>query len=150
MPSLKERILEVVKAPILSGFATMTTHGKPWVRYVVAEASSDLAFRFSSFRKARKVAQIDHNPAVHLTCGITGPTHMGPYLQIQGRAVFTTDREARHAFWIERLRAPFPSPDDPNFGVVVVQAYRIELCHLGEEAEVCESNGQGLGHAEGR
>jgi general stress protein 26 len=143
MPSLKERILDIVKGPTLSGFATITTHGKPWVRYVVAEASDDLTFRFSSFKSARKVAQIEHNPEVHLTCGITGPTHMGPYLQIQGRAVFTTDREARHSFWSERLRPLFATPDDPNYGVVMVRAYRIELCHVGVPPEVWERNGQG-------
>jgi general stress protein 26 len=138
MPSLKERILDVVKAPSLSGFATLTKDGKPWVRYVMAEASDDLTFRFSSLANARKVAQIQGNPEAHLTCGITGPTHMGPYLQIQGHAAFTTDPEARHAFWTERLRILFQGPDDPNFGVVTVRAYRIEYCHVGVESEVWE------------
>lgn len=140
MPNLKERILDVVKAPSLSGFATTTKDGKPWVRYVMAEASDDLTFRFSSFSDARKVEQIKSNPEVHLTCGIKDPTHMGPYLQIQGRASFTTDREARHAFWTERLRLLFSGPDDPKFGVVTVQAYRIELCYVGQESEVWERN----------
>jgi general stress protein 26 len=140
MSNLKERILDVVKAPSLAGFATTTKDGKPWVRYVIAEASDDLTFRFSSFSSARKVAQIASNPEVHLTCGITGPTHMGPYLQIQGRAEFTTDREARHAFWTDRLRLLFSGPDDPNFGVVIVKAYRIELCHVGVQSEVWERN----------
>jgi general stress protein 26 len=143
MPSLKERILEVVKTPALSGFATITTYGKPWVRYVVAHAANDLTFRLSSFREARKVAQIEHNPEVHLTCGITDPTNMGPYLQVQGRAVFTTDREERHAFWNEKLRLLFAGPDDPKYGVVIVRAYRIELCHVGRETEVWERNGHG-------
>jgi general stress protein 26 len=138
MPNLKERILDVVKAPTLSGFATLAQDGKPWVRYVIAEASDDLTFRFSSFSKARKVAQIERNPEVHLTCGITGPTHMGPYLQIQGRAEFKIDREARHAFWSERLRLLFSGPDDPNYGVVIVRAYRIEFCHVGVQSEVWE------------
>jgi general stress protein 26 len=141
MPNLKERILEVVKAPCLAAFATTTLDGKPWVRYVVTEASDDLTFRFSSFTNARKVAQIESNPEVHLTCGIPDPTVMGPYLQIQGRAEFTTDREARHAFWSDRLRILWEGPDDPNFGVVVVTAYRIEFCHVGLESEVWERNG---------
>ncbi|XXT22638.1 pyridoxamine 5'-phosphate oxidase family protein [Sorangium sp. So ce429] len=140
MPNLKERILGVVKAPCLAGFATTTKDGRPWVRYVMTEASDDLTFRFSSFSDARKVAQIESNPEVHLTCGIAGPTNMGPYLQIQGRAEFTTDREARHAFWSDRLRVLFEGPDDPSYGVVILQAYRIELCHVGLEPEVWERN----------
>jgi general stress protein 26 len=100
------------------------------------EASDDLTFRCSSFAGARKVAQIESNPEVHLTCGINGPTNMGPYLQIQGRASFTTDRDARHSFWSNRLSAVFKGPDDPNYGVVVIQAYRIELWQVGSKPEI--------------
>ena len=138
MPNLKDRILDVVKAPFLAGFATTTKDGKPWVRYVMVEASGDLTFRCSSLVNARKVAQIESNPEVHLTCGISLPTDMGPYLQIQGRAEFRTDSEARHAFWSDRLSAVFQGPDDPNYGVVVVHAYRIELWHVGVEPEFWE------------
>lgn len=138
MPNLKDRILDVFKAPCLSGLATITKDGKPWVRYVMTEASDDLTFRCSSFVNARKVAQIESNPEVHLTCGITQPTDRGPYLQIQGRAEFATDREARHAFWSDRLSAVFEGPDDPNYGVVIVHAYRIELWYVGLEPEVWE------------
>ena len=138
MPNLKDRILDVVKAPFLAGLATTTKDGKPWVRYVMVEASGDLTFRCSSLVNARKVAQIESNPEVHLTCGISLPTDMGPYLQIQGRAEFRTDSEARHAFWSDRLSAVFQGPDDPNYGVVVVHAYRIELWHVGVEPEFWE------------
>jgi general stress protein 26 len=144
MPNLKERILDIVKGgPNLSGFATITKGGKPWVRYVMAEASDDLTFRFTSFRNARKIAQIESNPESHLTCGITDPTNMHlPYLQIQGRAEFTTDREARHAFWSDRLRVLFEGPDDPDYGVVIFRAYRIEYCRVGLETEVWERDGE--------
>lgn len=138
MPNLKDRILDVVKVPFLAGLATTTKDGKPWVRYVMVEASDDLTFRCSSPVNARKVAQIESNPEVHLTCGISLPTDMGPYLQIQGRAEFRTDSEARHAFWSDRLSAVFQGPDDPNYGVVVVHAYRIELWHVGVEPEFWE------------
>jgi general stress protein 26 len=138
MPNLKDRILDVVKAPFLAGLATTTKDGKPWVRYVMVEASDDLTFRCSSFVNARKVAQIESNPEVHLTCGISLPTDVGPYLQIQGRAEFRTDSEARHAFWSDRLSAVFQGPDDPKYGVVVVHGYRIELWHVGVEPEFWE------------
>ena len=138
MPNLKDRILELTKNPFLACLATTTTDGKPWVRYVILEASDDLTFRCSSFVNARKVPQIASNPEVHLTCGIAVPKDMGPYLQIQGRAEFSTDREARHSFWSDRLSAVFKGPDDPNYGVVIVRAYRIEWCYVGLESEVWE------------
>ncbi|HYY28503.1 MAG TPA: pyridoxamine 5'-phosphate oxidase family protein [Chthoniobacterales bacterium] len=143
MPNLKERILDVVnKGPSLSGFATITKDGKPWVRYVMSEVSDDLSFRFASFTNARKIAQIESDPEVHLTCGITDPTNMRrPYLQIQGHAEFTTDLAARHAYWSERLRVLFQGPDDPNYGVVTVRAYRIEYCIVGLQTEVWERDG---------
>jgi len=138
MPELKERILDIVKTPVLAGLATTTKDGKPWTRYVIVEASDDLTFRCSSFANARKVAQIASNPEVHLTCGSNGPTNMGPYLQIQGRAEFRTDPETRYSFWSDRLAALFVGPDNPNYGVVVTTAYRIELCHVGIEPEFWE------------
>jgi general stress protein 26 len=142
MQQLKERILDVVNDPTLAGFSTITEEGKPWVRYVMTEASDDLSFRFSSFTNARKVAQIESNPEVHLTCGITDPRNMSsPYLQIQGLAEFTTELEARQAFWSERLRILFQGPDDPSFGVVIVRAYRIEYCVVGLQPEVWERDG---------
>jgi general stress protein 26 len=107
---------------------------------MIVEVSDDLTFRTSSSTNARKIGQIESNPEVHLTCGITEPTNMGPYLQIQGRARFTTDREARHTFWSQRLAVLFHGPDDPNYGVVIIQAYRIELCHHGLETEIWERN----------
>ncbi|MCB2262115.1 MAG: pyridoxamine 5'-phosphate oxidase family protein [Candidatus Thiosymbion ectosymbiont of Robbea hypermnestra] len=138
MPDLKDRIMDVVKDPFLAGLATVTKDGKPWVRYVMVETSDGLTFRCSSLLDARKIAQIQNNPEVHLTCGISGPTDMGPYLQIQGRAQVRSDREARHAFWSDRLGAVFQGPDDPNYGVIVIQAYRIELWHVGVEPEFLE------------
>ncbi|MFC1511596.1 pyridoxamine 5'-phosphate oxidase family protein [Candidatus Latescibacterota bacterium] len=138
MPDLKDRILDIFKVPRLSGLATITKDGKPWVRYVMTEVSDDLTFRCSSFVNTRKVAQIESNPEVHLTCGINGPTEMGPYLQIQGRAEFATDREARHSFWSDRLSLVFNGPDDPNYGVVIIRAYRIEFCKVGSKPEVWE------------
>jgi len=138
MPDLKDRILDIIKTPCLAGLATITKDGKPWVRYVMIDASNDMTFRCSSFANARKVRQIADNPEVHLTCGIANPTVMTPYLQIQGRAEFSTDRETRHAFWSERLKTVFKGPDDPNYGVVTVRAYRIELWQVGAKPEVWE------------
>lgn len=138
MPDLKDRILDMFKGPCLSGLATITKEGNPWVRYVLIEASDDMTFRCSCFTNARKVAQIASNPEVHLTCGISNPKELQPYLQIQGRAEFRTDHETRHSFWSDRLKVVFEGPDDPNFGVVVIRAYRIEVCAIGAKSEVWE------------
>ena len=135
---LKDRILDLFKAPCLSVLATTTTAGKPWARYVMVEASDDMTFRCSSFTNARKAAQIENNPEAHLTCGIAVPSDMGPYLQIQGTAEFSTDSEAKKAFWSDRLSVVFKGPDDPNYAVVTVSAYRIEVCHVGQQPVVWE------------
>lgn len=130
MEDLKERILQIIKQLQLSGFATVTEEGKPWVRYVMALGGDDMEIRFASFVSARKVQQIAREPEVHLTCGVTDPAKAGPYLQIQGRARFTTDEAERHAFWNDTLKHVFSGPDDPNYGVVIVTPYRIEYWTL--------------------
>lgn len=140
MADLKERILEIIKQPQLSGFATVTEEGNPWVRYVMAVGGDDMEIRFASFVSARKVKQIARETEVHLTCGVTDPTKIAPYLQIQGRARFTTEEGERHGFWNDMLKPIFSGPDDPNYGVVVVTPYRIEYCAPGKhEPEVWEA-----------
>ena len=137
--ALKTRIQEVLAQPQLSVLATMTADGKPWCRYVMTVADADMNLRCASFVGARKVQQIEANPEVHVTRGIANPAEMKPYVQIQGRARFTTDHDERHGFWSGMLAAIFSGPDDPNYGVVVIEPYRIEYCTLGShEPEVWE------------
>ncbi len=137
MSDLKDRIYRILGQPQLCGLATITPDGKPWVRYVMAIASADLTVRCATFVGARKVKQIKRNPEVHLTCGVTNPMNMTPYLQIQGRAALNTSKEARHAFWSDMLAPIFSGPDDPNYGVLEITPYRIEYCTLdSHEPEV--------------
>ncbi len=135
MSDLKSRILQILQQPQLAGLATMTQDGKPWVRYVMTVASADMTIRCATFVNARKVKQITMNPEVHLTCGITDPQKMAPYLQIQGRATLNTSREARHGFWTDMLAPIFSGPDDPNYGVLEIKPYYIEYV-TGPEPEV--------------
>jgi len=132
MADLKSRILEIIQQPQLCGFATITLDGKPWVRYVVTMGNDKMELRFATAVESRKVKQIDTNPEVHLTCGAAGLTDMKPYLQIQGRARLATDAEERNAFWSDMLANYFSGPDDPNYGVVVIEPYLIEYCGTPE------------------
>jgi general stress protein 26 len=91
----------------------------------------DLSVRFATYGGSRKVAQIAANPEVHMTLGVNDPAMMKPYLQIQGRARFSTEAAERHAFWSGMLANYFSGPDDPNYGVVIVTPYRIELAQAG-------------------
>ena len=131
MAELKDQIYEIIGKPQLAGLATVTPEGKPWVRYVMTLADKDLTIHFATFIQARKVEQIQANPEVHLTCGVTNPMEMMPYLQIQGKAVLRTDKEIRHAFWSDMLAPIFAGPDDPKYGVIEVTPYRVEYCTPG-------------------
>ena len=131
MPTLKEKISTILSPMQLSSVATIAEEGKPWVRYIMTKGANDLSIRFATFAQARKVAQISANPEVHITLGVTNPAVMIPYLQIQGRARFSTESADRHGFWNEMLAAYFTGPDDPNYGVVIVTPYRIELTTPG-------------------
>ena len=66
-----------------------------------------------------------------LGTGATTPTEPKPYLQVQGRARFTTDKDERHGFWNDMLGHIFEGPDDPKYGVVIIEPYRIEYCTPG-------------------
>jgi len=128
---LKERIAGILQQPQLAALATIAEDGKPWVRYVMTLADDNLDIRCATFITARKVKQIEKNPEVHLTCGITDPQEMTPYMQIQATARLDTGKEARHGFWTEMLANIFDGPDDPNYSALVMTPYRIEFCTPG-------------------
>ncbi len=130
MSTLKEQIAAIMAPLQLSAVATIAA-GKPWVRYVMTVGGNDLNVRFATYAGSRKVAQIAANPEVHVTLGVNDPATMTPYLQIQGLARFSTEAAERHGFWSGMLANYFSGPDDPNYGVVIVTPYRIELAKAG-------------------
>ena len=131
MNELKDQIQQILQHPQLASLATVTEDGKPWTRYVMIITDKDMTLRCATFIQARKVAQIQKQPEVHLTCGCSNPMDMKPYLQIQGRAALKTDQTTRHAFWTDMLKPIFDGPDDPRYGVLEITPYRIELCTPG-------------------
>ncbi len=131
MHELKRCIVEILSQSQLASLATVFEEGKPWVRYVVCLGQEDMSIRLATFADSRKVAQVKNNSEVHLTCGVTGLADMQPYLQIQGTAEYVTDRAERHGFWKDSLRSYFKGPDDPNYGILIITPYRIELCTPG-------------------
>ena len=137
MADLEQKILDIIHKPQMAALATVTEMNNPWVRYVVTVGGGDLSLRCATFLESRKVQQIENNPNVHVTCGVESFKKMQPYLQIQGKARVTTDKDERHSFWNEMLEPIFNGPDDPKYANIVVDAYRIEYCTPGSyEPEV--------------
>ena len=135
MQEIKQKILKVFSGkPALASFATITEDdGKPWVRYVMSIIDGkDMSIRFATFVNARKVEQIAKQPEVHLTCGVNSASEMPEaYLQIQGKASFSIEKAEREMVWNDELKNIFKGIDDPNFGVIKVDPYRIEVCLSG-------------------
>ena len=137
MQDLQQRILDILHKPQLASLATVTEQNNPWVRYVVGVGGGDFGIRCATFVKSRKVKHIENNPNVHLTCGVSSLQEMQPYLQVQGLARVTVDKEERHGFWNDMLAPIFEGPDDPKYCLIVVEPYRIEYCTPGSyEPEV--------------
>ena len=133
------RILDLIRQPHLTSFATITADGSPWVRYVVARAADDLTLRFATDKHSRKVAQIQERREVHMTSGVTDAANARSYVQIQGKAQFVATQAEREGFWHDDLKKYFTGPDDPNYGIVVVKPYRIEYYTMGQfEPQVWE------------
>ncbi|MBN1684234.1 MAG: pyridoxamine 5'-phosphate oxidase family protein [Gammaproteobacteria bacterium] len=137
---LKDKIIQLIKQSEVVSFATVTEDNKPWVRYVSGAVSDDMTIRFSTFISSRKVKQIQKNPEVHLTCGVTDPKNWKDYIQIQGRATVTQDKAEREAFWNPEIAQFFQTPDNPNYAVVIVKPYRVEYWSMGDmEPEIWEA-----------
>ncbi|HFD32139.1 MAG TPA: hypothetical protein ENJ28_05455 [Gammaproteobacteria bacterium] len=133
MPDVINKVLKILDEPILCSFSTITNDGKPWVRYVMAHADKNLLIRFPTHVSDRKVQQIELNNEVHLTCGITDPSVLKPYLQIQGTALLTEDKEVKLGLWHDQMEVAFNGPDDEDYGVIEVTPYSIELCEVGKQ-----------------
>jgi len=131
MSELNQRILDIIHKPQLASLATVTEMNNPWVRYVVIVGDGNFTLRCATLAESRKVGQIQKNPNVHLTCGVTSFMEMRPYLQIQAKAHVTMDKEERHNFWNDMLTPIFTGPDDPKYAVIIIEPYRIEYCTPG-------------------
>ncbi|NOZ13984.1 MAG: pyridoxamine 5'-phosphate oxidase family protein [Acidobacteria bacterium] len=131
MNQLKEKIMKILTPHQLMCLATLTKEGKPWVRYVTGEAPDDETIRIATFSNSRKVAQIQNNPEVHITCGFTIPEQSRGYLQIAGTAQVSNSEEDRNLCWHDGLKEYFKGPDDPLYSVIFVHPYRIEYMGPG-------------------
>ena len=139
MSNLKQRIFEAAKELQLVNIATVTEDGKPWVRYVMAKADNDLVFRFCSRLDTKKIRHIKNNPNVHISLGVTDLETAKNWLQVEGKAEASTDKNERHAFWFDELKNFFKGPDDPAYCIVIVKPSRIELGTMGSmQPEVWE------------
>jgi len=128
---LKQRIIESAKELQLINFATITGDGKPWVRYVMGKADGGLVFRFCTRLESRKVSQIKKNPDVHISLGVTSLETAKHWLQVQGKAEVSLDRNERDSFWFDELNNYFSGPDDPSYCIVIVSPSRIEFGTMG-------------------
>ena len=139
MNDFRQQILAITRNAHLATLATISDNCKPWVRYVIPRADEDMNIRIATRVNSRKVMQIQNNPEVHLTCGVSDPRNIDTFLQIQGRAIFTTDQHEREFFWDPHLGNVFDGPNDPEYGIIRITPYRIELWKEGDnEPEVWE------------
>lgn len=126
MKTIKEKIIEIISKPQVSGLATITEDGKPWVRNVVTVGSDDMILKVATFRQHRKVKHIMNNPSVHLSCGVNSITEEGPYMQIAGIGSIDDSNETKNAFWNPGLARYFSGPEDPNYVVLKIEIDRVE------------------------
>ena len=131
MEEIRNKIMSIIGQPFVASLATVTEDGNPWSRYVMGIGSDDMTIRFSTFISARKVKQIESNPEVHMNCGVLDPRKYDYYIQVQGRAEISTDKAEKDAFWNDEIAKIFKGPEDPNYAIVIVRPYRIEINTFG-------------------
>jgi general stress protein 26 len=140
MSDVREKIRQTVQGPQIAVLATVNEEGLPWARYVMAIADDDLTFRIVTGMQSRKVAQIERQPVVHLTCGATTLESTSSYLQVAGRAEVTRAEAERNAMWNDMLKQYFSGPDGPNYCVIILRPSRIEYMGMDSMApEVWEA-----------
>lgn len=130
-----QKIKDILNVPQLGSLATISKDGKPWVRYIQISADQNLNLSFATCLSSRKIEHINKSSEVHITIGVQNMSELNnPYLQIQGRAVVNTTSEAKNTLWHDMLSNIYEGPDDPNYAVIIVTPYRIELCNINNPA----------------
>lgn len=140
MTDLKMRIFDTAKEFQLMNVATITEDGKPWVRYVMGKADQNLVIRFCTRLDSRKVVHIKKTPDVHICLGVTSLETAQNWVQVQGTAEVSTEKNERDSFWFDDLKNYFSGPDDPDYCIVIVRPSKIEFRTMGSMTpEVWES-----------
>ena len=135
MLEVQKTVIEMLKTPQLSSMATITLDGKPWTRYIMIKSDENFNIKSAVCLESRKVKQIENNPEVHLTFGINDPMDLSkPYVQIQGKARVTTDQTEKDNYWFDMLSHVFSGPKDPNYSIMIIEPYRVELNKPGTNA----------------
>jgi general stress protein 26 len=130
MADLKEMIYDIMKGYQIVSLATVTEDGKPWVRHVLMVGEKDFTMKFTTSMKSRKVNHIKNNGEVHILCGVSSLETAKQYLQIQGKAIISSDAALRKEMWKDFMTKYFSGPDDPDYVVGIVKPYHIELFTL--------------------
>ena len=130
-------IKKVIKGIKLGVMATIAENGDPWCRYVsTTQIDDSLDLYCAVCMMSRKIKQIEANPRIHLTTGITPENMMGPWIQFVGRAEISTDPALKSAVWEregEILKMIFKGPDDATMGIARFIPEKIEICGLPED-----------------
>ena len=130
---MKERLLDTLRTEetFLAALATAGPDGRPRVRYVIAQIDNDLIIRCPTFQGTEKVAHIETQPEVYLTCGDVVSSKPGSYFQIEGLASIERSLEERELAWTARLERWFSGASDENYAVVKIVPYRILALPIG-------------------
>ena len=126
MPTLENKIYEVISKMQMGTFSTITGEGKPWSRYVMLWGDEDLTMYLFSRYSARKVDQVKNNTDVHINIGSSGMEKMTPYIQLAGTASVITDPEIKKKYWNESMTKMYKGPEDPDLALIKVKPERIE------------------------
>lgn len=136
-PQMETIIKDIFKGIKLGVMATIAENGDPWCRYVsTTQIDDSLDLYCAVCLMSRKIKQIEANPRMHLTLGITPETMMGPWVQFAGKAEISTDPALKTAVWEregEILKMIFKGPDDPAMGIARFIPEKIEICGLPED-----------------
>ena len=117
--------------------ATVDEEGRPqmrWMGALAADPRDENVHYIVSSAKARKVAQLQANPAVQLL--FTAPEYKC-IVNVSGECDMVQDMEIKRMVWdaIPACADYHSGPDDPDFGVIRFRARCLEVLCVGESHE---------------
>lgn len=120
---------EILEAGYYSFLTTLDEHGTPSSRLLQHfDPDGDLVVRFGTSAGSRKVAHIEADPEVLISCQSPGEQS---YASINGQAFIRRDVATKTQFWREPWRAIWPSgPEGDEYLIIEVRPNRVEVVDL--------------------
>lgn len=129
---LNKEVLDILEEHKVGTLATVVDN-KPHSRYMTF-FNDELMLYTPTNKNTHKAEEIDENPNVHILLGYEGEGYGDSYIEFEGKASISEDKELKDKIWNDHMKNWFEGPNDPNYIVLAIKPNKIRLMNSEHES----------------